>query len=419
MNALCVVGGGPAGMMAALMAARSGVQVTLLEKNEKLGKKLYITGKGRCNLTNAVDGEAFLHHVPRNPKFLHGALGGLSTQQLMDFFESLGVPLKVERGGRVFPVSDKASDITRALEKALRAQHVDVRLNAQVVSIDTWEGKLTGVRLKQGAPIACDALILACGGLSYPMTGCTGDGYRFAKEAGHTISRLFPALCSVNVQEAFAKRLSGLALKNVSLRAQMLKKMIFEEQGELLFTHTGISGPLTLSLSSHLVGQELSEIQLFIDTKPALSLDVLEKRLQRDFDEQAKKSCLSSLDALLPRAMAHELVAMIGPAHLPIRGVMGQISKATRKKMALLLKNLPLTPTGLGGFDEAIITRGGVSVKEIVPATMASKKVKGLYFAGEMVDVDAYTGGFNLHIAFATGALAGSAAARTIMEGTI
>lgn len=410
-NHVVIVGGGAAGLSAALFASRAGARVTMLEKNEKFGKKLYITGKGRCNLCNACDVETFLKNVQRNPRFLYSALRFLSPDDLQRLVNDLGCPTKVERGNRVFPVSDHASDVSRAFLDGLKGQVL--KINAEVLGIVVENGRVTGVRL-QDRLLPCDAVILATGGVSYPATGSTGDGLRFAKEMGHTIIDLRPSLVPLEVKEAWPKQLQGLSLKNVCLTATVHGKIKYCEQGEMLFTHFGVSGPLVLSLSSVLATADWKDVKLTLDLKPALTPEQLDARVLRDFGEAPRKQLQNLLPALLPGRMAEIFPALCGvsPTKQP-----AQITAAERARIVGTLKALPMTVTGTRGFEEAIVTCGGVSVKEVTPATLMSKKVKGLFFAGEMLDVDAFTGGFNLQIAFSTGALAGNSAALYEAEG--
>ena len=407
-----VIGGGAAGMMAALFSARAGARTVLLERNEKLGKKVYITGKGRCNLTNAADMEQVMRAVFRNPRFLYASFATLDNAGVMTLMESLGVPLKVERGERVFPVSDKASDVIRALQRGLEQAGVEIRLNTRVSSLELEDGTCKGVSLEDGTRLDADAVVLATGGLSYPSTGSTGDGYAMAESAGHTLQPALPALVPIETRESWPAMLSGLSLKNVRLSAfaqgPKKEKKLYSEMGEMLFTHFGISGPLALTLSS-LLPEDLNGVRLSIDLKPALDEQTLDARLLRDFREMSRKQLTSVMDGLAPHSLAEQLLRLagLGPA-MPVNAVTAQ----QRAELLRVLKNVPLTPKKLRGFDEAIITRGGVTVKEIDPSTMRSKRVRGLYMAGEMLDVDAMTGGFNLQIAWSTGALAGQSAAR-------
>ena len=398
-------------MMAALFAANGGAKVTLLERNEKLGKKVYITGKGRCNVTNASDMEAFQRNIFRNPRFMYAAFAALDNQGVMDLIESEGVPLKVERGNRVFPQSDKASDILFALRRALDKAGVGVRLNTRVQSLIVEGGRCAGVQLEDGGRIPGDAVILATGGMSYPTTGSTGDGHRFAADTGHAVTALLPALTAVETVESWPGMLAGLSLKNVKLTAYLTggkkEKKLYSEMGEMLFTHFGISGPLVLTLSS-LLPEALSQVRLEIDLKPALDEQTLDARLLRDFKAMSRKQLGTVADGLAPHSLAEQVVKLAGlsPA-TPVNAITAQ------QRAALLhtLKAIPLHPRALRGFNEAIVTRGGVSVKDVNPSTMESKVLPGLFFAGELLDVDAATGGFNLQIAWSTGALAGKSAA--------
>lgn len=400
---VCVIGGGPAGMLAAATAGEAGHQVTLLEKNEKLGKKLYITGKGRCNVTNAGDRDAFFTHVLRNPRFLYSAFAGFSNKDLMALIERLGVPLKTERGGRVFPCSDKSSDILRAMTQYVLSRGVNLRLNTAVSAILAKDGRVTGVRLGDGDVLSCDGVILATGGCSYPQTGSTGEGYGFAQSLGHVIEAPLPSLVPLLTKEDWPKSLAGLTLKNVTLTARKNGKKVFSDLGELLFTHFGISGPLVLSLSG-MIAADPAGTELFIDLKPGLSPEQLDARLKRDLAENARKQVEPALHALLPARLLEEALhlAEIDPAM-----AVGELTRGMRHRLGETLKAVPLTVTGSRPLEEAVVTRGGVSVKQVDPSTMESKLVKGLYFAGEILDVDATTGGYNLQIAWSTGALAG------------
>lgn len=389
-------------MLAAAVAARSGHKVTLLEQNEKLGKKLYITGKGRCNVTNAGGREAFFENVIRNPRFLYSAWGALSAEELYAFIESLGVPLKVERGGRVFPQTDKSSDVLRALERHLRTLNVDIRLHTKALGIHISEGRAAGVKLQNGI-LPADAVILCTGGASYPSTGSTGDGYRFAKECGHTIIDPKPSLIPLETVEDWPRTLSGLTLKNVTLRAYNGQKLVYEELGEMLFAHFGVTGPLVLSASAHL-GDAAAGARLTIDLKPGLTEEQLDKRILRDIEAAQQKSVGNALSGLLPQRLLPVVFHISG---ITERICASELTRAQRRSLVQALKALPLTIKGTRPIQEAIITRGGISVKEVQPSTMESKLVPGLYFAGELLDVDALTGGFNLQIAWSTGALAG------------
>lgn len=408
---ILVIGGGAAGIMAALYAAKNGARVTLFEKNEKLGKKIYITGKGRCNVTNAAESDEFMKNIVRNPRFLYASFACLDNFGLMELLENAGVKLKTERGERVFPESDHASDITNALEREIKRLGVTIRLNTPVKRVLTEDNQAVGIETENGETVFSDKVIIATGGVSYASTGSTGDGHRFAKELGHSIYPCRPALTPIETEESWPKDLMGLTLKNVSLSAFTEKngklKKLYKEQGEMLFTHFGISGPLVLSLSS-LLPDSAKGTKLFIDLKPALDESQLETRILRDFAQMQRKQLFSCMDGLAPHALGMKILdlADLSP-YAPIHSVTAQ----ERKTIVKLLKALPLTAKGFRGLNEAIITRGGVEVKSINPSTLESKIIKSLYFAGEVIDVDALTGGFNLQIAFSTGALAGKSAA--------
>ena len=409
MSEILVIGGGAAGMMAAVFAARAGAHVTLLEKNEKLGKKVYITGKGRCNVTNDCDRDGFLAQVPRNPRFLYSALDHFSPRDMMALLEENGCPVTVQRGKRVFPSSEKASDVTKALTGLLRKLNVRIRLNSDVRILKAEKGRIAGAELADGTFLPADAVILACGGLSYPSTGSTGDGYRLAEALGHTIIPASPVLVGLETEESWPMQLQGLSLRNVTLTLSSGKKTLYSELGEMLFTHFGISGPLVLEASCHLpvpaAGAKLS-----VDLKPGLTREQLDARLRRDFAEAGKKQLKSILPGLLPASFAEIFPGLCGiPAALPCN----QITAVQREALLTALKALPLTVRAPRPLAEAIVTRGGVSVKEIEPGTLRSKLIPNLYFAGEMIDVDAHTGGFNLQIAWSTGALAGASAGET------
>ena len=401
---VAVIGGGAAGQLAAIKAAENGHRVTIFERNEKLGKKLFITCKGRCNLTNAADREGFFRHVVRNPRFLYSAYAHFDSAAIMALVESAGVPLKVERGQRVFPASDHSSDILKALERTVRSCGVDVRLNTRVTGILTNGEAVSGVKIGQTVE-PFDAVILATGGLSYPSTGSTGDGLRFAETLGHTIEPVTGSLIPLETEETWCAELSGLTLKNVTLTAYNKKgKEVFSELGEMLFTHFGVSGPLVLSASALLAGEEEGAL-LSIDLKPGLSEEQLDARLLRDLAANAKKSFGGALYGLLPQRLLGVVLDTAGiDANVPA----GNCTRAQRKALVDTLKGLKLHITGARPIAEAIVTRGGVSVREVNPSTMQSKKVRNLFFAGEMLDTDAFTGGFNLQIAWSTGALAGS-----------
>ncbi|NLI53178.1 MAG: NAD(P)/FAD-dependent oxidoreductase [Clostridiales bacterium] len=397
-----VIGGGPAGMIAAANAARAGHDVTLFERNEKLGKKLYITGKGRCNVTNVADRDAFFEHVLRNPRFLYSAFSHFDNRALMERIERAGIPLKTERGGRVFPASDKSSDILRAMERIVREAGVNVRLNTRVDEVIVQDGAVSGLRIG-GEILPCGAVVVATGGVSYPQTGSTGDGYAFARATGHAVSEPVPSLVPLETEELWPRELSGLTLKNVTLSAERNGKAVFSELGELLFTHFGVSGPLVLSLSGVIAG-EPAGTKLLIDLKPALSKEQLDARLLRDLQSGARQQVKTALHALLPQRLLESVLALAQiDGALPV----GEFNKTLRLRLVETLKALPLTVSGARGFNEAVVTRGGVSVKDVNASTMESKRVGGLYFAGEVRDLDAETGGFNLQIAWSTGALAG------------
>jgi len=406
---IVVIGGGAAGMMAAISAAERGGAVTLLEPNERLGKKLNITGKGRCNVTNDADLETLLANTPKNGRFLYSALSRFGSRDTMAFFQDLGVPLKVERGNRVFPVSDRAFDISAALERRLRALQVAV-VRDRAVSLDIAEGAVTGVAGEQGT-YGAEAVILATGGVSYPATGSTGDGHRMAAAAGHTVTPLRGSL--VPLQGIVARgipcsRLQGLSLRNVGLTVYENDKRIYTDFGELLFTHFGVSGPLVLSASAHMRHFEKKAYRLEIDLKPALDEQTLDRRLLSDFAKHANSDFCNALDELLPRKLIDTVVILSG---IPGRQKVHEITREQRRALLHVLKHFPVELTAPCPVEDAIVTSGGVKVGEINPTTMESKFVKGLYFAGELLDVDAYTGGFNLQIAWATGRAAGVAAA--------
>lgn len=405
MKQVIIIGGGAAGMMAAVRAAERGLGVTILEQNEKLGKKIYITGKGRCNLTNACETEELFQNVLRNPKFLYSAFYTFSNGQTVDFFEKNGCKTKVERGLRVFPVSDHASDIIGALKRKLEKEGVSVELGQKVQEILHDGEKVTGVRLKRGEIRKADCVLVATGGCSYPSTGSAGDGYRFAESLGHKVLPRIPALVPWEAREDWVKELTGLSLRNVSVSLWKEKKRLYEGFGELLFTHFGVSGPLLLSASS-LAGDvwEQMPLTLEIDLKPALEEAQLDRRVLRDFEENPNKDFQNAVQKLFPARLIPVMVALSG---IDGSKKVHEVTREERLAFVRLIKKLPVTLTGFRGFSEAIVTRGGVSVKEVNPSTMESKRVKGLYFAGEVLDLDALTGGFNLQIAWSTGYLAG------------
>lgn len=404
-STVLIVGGGAAGMMAAVTAARCGSNVHLFEKNDRLGKKLFITGKGRCNITNAADIEDLFCSVVTNPKFLYSGFYTFSNMQAVEFFEELGVKTKVERGGRVFPLSDHSSDVIQALAREMKNLGVTVSLNSEVKELIGEEGKTTGVRLSDGREISGDAVIVATGGISYPSTGSTGDGYRFARETGHKVTELLPSLVPMVVKESYAGELMGLSLRNISIRVTDGKKKLYEEFGEMLFTHYGVTGPVILSASS-VVGKKLKEreLTLHIDLKPALDEEQLDKRVLREFEANHNRLFRNSVDSLFPAKLRPVMVELSG---IPDDKKVNEITREERLNFVRLIKDFKMTLTGLRGYSEAIITKGGVSVKDIDPGTMESKKSSGLYFAGEVLDLDALTGGYNLQIAWSTGYLAG------------
>lgn len=409
---IVVIGGGAAGMMAAICAAQSGGRVCLMERNTKLGRKLYITGKGRCNLTNHCPSEEVLANTPRNSRFLYGAMTRTSPAWVEEFFTSLGVALKVERGNRVFPASDHAADVIDALFFRLRKLNVKI-LQDRATGICVEDRTVTGVEGEQGY-CSCKAVILATGGASYPATGSTGDGYKLAAQLGHTIVPPKPSLVPLESSDSFCSEMQGLALKNVSLKIKNRKgKIIYQEQGELLFTHFGLSGPLVLSASAHMRDFEKDSYTCFIDLKPALDEQKLDARLLREFGENANKDFQNVLGALVPRLMVPVMIEQTG---IPGDRKVHDITKGERRRLLETLKSFTVHITGPRSIAEAIITSGGVKVGEVDPKTMASKVVKGLYFAGELLDVDAYTGGFNLQIAWATGRAAGESAAEYSKE---
>ncbi len=417
MESVLVIGGGAAGMMAAIAAARCGRRVEVFEKNEKLGKKIYITGKGRCNLTNDCDMDTLFESVCNNRKFLYSAFYGFSNVDTMDFFQKCGLKIKTERGNRVFPVSDHSSDVIAVLADELKRQKVGVHLNAQVKEVlferrelaseKDYQTIVRGIRLSDGKEILADAVIVATGGLSYPTTGSTGDGYRFASQAGHTVTELSPALVPLTVAEADVMEMQGLSLRNVKISVADGKKTLYEDFGEMMFTHFGVTGPLILSVSS-LIQKKLKShpLKMKIDLKPALSTEQLDARILREFEQNKNKQFKNVLGTLYPAKL---IPVIIQRSHIPPEKAVHDISREERQHLVECTKEFQMTITGLRGYNEAIITRGGVSVKEVNPQTMESKLVKGLYFAGEVLDLDAMTGGFNLQIAWSTGYAAGMA----------
>ncbi|SFB75668.1 NAD(P)/FAD-dependent oxidoreductase [Butyrivibrio sp. YAB3001] len=427
MKKIAVIGCGAAGMMAALAAAESSSSVTIFEKNSKPGKKIYITGKGRCNVTNACSVEDFFSYVKRNPRFLYSAIYDFDNTAVMDFFEKNGCHLKTERGDRVFPVSDHSSDIINTLYRAVTKAGVNVLFNTTVYSVESMGGKVSAVVYENdGEPVTreeFDSVIVCTGGVSYPSTGSTGDGYKFAKELGHTVVTPLPSLVPFETKESWCKDLQGLSLRNVGLKLFLEKnddaqkktdetknkkkksKPVYEGFGEMLFTHFGISGPLVLTASCHY--EKNMQGKVFIDLKPALTEEQLDKRVLRDFEEGLNKSFKNILGGLFPSKLIPVMIELSG---IDPEKKVNEVTREERSNFVKLIKNLPLTITGTRSFNEAIITRGGVSVKEINPSTMESKLVEGLYFAGEVIDVDTETGGFNLQVAWSTGHLAGVSA---------
>ena len=405
---VAVVGGGAAGMMAAITAAELGAAVTLFERNDRMGKKLRITGKGRCNVTNDCELNEFLSNVPTNPRFLYAALSRFSTADTVSFFEGEGVPLKTERGKRVFPVSDRAGDIVAALDKKCRTLGVHI-LHKRVQNIIVQDGRVCGVQTSEGVT-ETDSVILCTGGKSYPVTGSDGDGYRFAAAAGHTVTPLHPSLVPLVAEGKLCASMQGLSLKNVRLSVidRASGKTVFEDFGEMMFTHFGLTGPLILSASAHLSDIRPGKYEARIDLKPALDEKTLDARIRSDFEKYRNRDFINSLDDLLPQKL---IVPFVRLCEIDPRKKVNSITREERERMVQALKSLRVPLHGFRPIEEAIVTRGGVSVKEIDPKTMRSKLTAGLYFAGEIIDVDAYTGGFNLQIAFSTAVLAGTYAA--------
>lgn len=395
-----VIGAGPAGMMAAGTAAQYGKNVLIIEKNKIFGRKLLITGKGRCNVTNIADTKTMLNFITTNSRFLYSAFSRFSNYDTIDFFENAGVPLKTERGGRVFPVSDKSSDIADAMRNYASAADT---LCDEVLSVQSENGTITGVVTKENGLIKSDSVIVATGGLSYPLTGSTGDGYRFAEESGHTVVSPRAALVPVNVKESYIKDLQGLSLKNIRLTLYCGGKEIYSDMGEMLFTHFGVSGPLVLSASCHMKDTNARYI-MSVDLKPALNEKTLDARLIRDFTKYSNKDFINSLSDLLPAKLIPIIAELSG---IDFHKKCNEITREERSELRYILKNFEFTAESLRNVEEAIITSGGVNVKEINPSTMESKITKGLFFAGEVLDVEAYTGGYNLQIAFSSGYLAG------------
>lgn len=416
MKDVIVIGSGAAGMMTAIWAARRGLSVAVMEKNEKSGKKLYITGKGRCNLTNACDMDTLFSNVVTNRKFLYRAFYGFTNEDTIGFFQEIGLKTKVERGSRVFPASDKASDVISALTGELKKLGVDIHYHTIVKKICIEDKQVKGVEVENASSgtrqlVQAHNVVVATGGCSYESTGSSGDGYRFARELGHQVTETSPSLVPLNVKEGFVKELQGLALKNISISLKAENKQIYQDFGEMLFTHFGVSGPVILSASSYLSQYQRKKssagkkILLTIDLKPALSQEALDGRILRDFEEYKNRQFGNALDKLLPKKMIPVLVKLTGID--PLKKVNG-VTKEERRALIRVIKEMTMEITGLRGFQEAVVTRGGVSVKEINPATMESLLVSGVYFVGEVLDLDALTGGFNLQIAWSTAYGAGS-----------
>ena len=412
MSKVLIIGGGAAGMMAGVFAARNHHEVHILEKNEKLGKKVFITGKGRCNVANACDTEELFPAVMSNPKFLYSGFYSFGPQDVMNFFEEAGVPLKVERGNRVFPQSDHSSDIIRALERELKKAGAKVHLHTTVKEIvkKPEAEKVTGVILEDGTFMEGDAVIVATGGFSYQSTGSTGDGYRFARELGLKVTDISPSLVPLKTKEDYIPKLQGLSLKNTGLTIKNGKKVLYEDFGEMMFTHFGVTGPMILSASAHigakLAKAENGELCAYLDLKPALTKEQLDARILREFETGQNKQFKNVIGVLFPSSLTPIMLELGG---IPAEKKIHDISREERQHFVDLVKAFPFTITGMGEFKEAIITKGGVSVKEINPGTMESKKIPGLYFAGEVLDLDAVTGGYNLQIAWSTAYLAAQA----------
>lgn len=407
MNKVIIIGGGPAVMLAGVYAAQKGNEVHIFEKNEKLGKKLYITGKGRCNVTNACDTEELFSAMMRNGKFLYSAFYTYNNHDVMEFFEKAGVPLKTERGNRVFPVSDHSSDIIRALERELKKAGAQVHLHSEVKRILTEDGRAAGVELSDGHKIPAEDVIVATGGLSYPSTGSTGDGYRFAKETGHQVTDLKPSLVPLKTKEEYIPRLQGLSLKNAGLTIKNGRKILYQDFGEMMFTHFGVTGPMILSASAH-IGQALekSELSAWLDLKPALTAEQLDARILREFEAAPNKQFKNVIGVLFPSSLTPVMMELGG---ISPEKTIHEITREERLHFGTLVKAFPFTIVGMGEFREAIITRGGISVRDVHPGTMESKIMKHLYFIGEVLDLDAVTGGYNLQIAWSTAYLAANA----------
>ena len=405
---IAVIGGGPAGMMAAIKAAENGARVTLIERNDRLGKKLRITGKGRCNVTNDCDSREFLCNVPTNPRFLYSALSCFSTEDTKDFFESAGVPLKVERGRRVFPVSDRADDIVSAMVRQTKTAGVEI-ICGRVDGLELADGEIRGCRVN-GRTVRADAVIIATGGKSYPLTGSDGDGYKLAASVGHRVTPLMPSLVPLTSPSKVCPALQGLSLKNISLKITdtVTGKCVYEDFGEMMFTHFGMTGPMILSASAHLTDVTSGKYEAHINLKPALDEKQLDARILSDFSKYSNKDFINALSDLLPSKLIPVAVSLSG---IDARKKVNSVTKEERAALCSVIRDIHVRIDGFRPIAEAIVTKGGVDVKEIDPKTMCSKLCRGLYFAGEVIDVDAYTGGYNLQIAFSTGALAGQSAA--------
>ncbi|MBP3754509.1 MAG: NAD(P)/FAD-dependent oxidoreductase [Lachnospiraceae bacterium] len=412
MNKIIVIGGGPAGMLAAVSASGDDTKVILLEKNDKLGKKLFITGKGRCNITNSADTSVIMKNIMTNPKFMYSALESYDNSDIIRDIESFGCKVKEERGGRMFPVSDHSSDVIKALSNMLDNAGVEVRLRSEVKKIDKTEQRFD-VFFSNGKKENADAVIVATGGISYAATGSTGDGFEFAKAFGHTVTDLKPSLVPLVTSDGWCKDLQGLSLKNTGLKMYSAGKLIYEDFGEMMFTHFGITGPMILSASSYYYKRKSDECVIHLDLKPALSEDVLDERILREISGNHEKHFINMLPSLLPAKMVPVIARMTG---IEEHKKCGDIKKEERKKIVHILKDLEIHVTGTRGFEEAIITKGGISVKEVSPKTMMSKLCDGLFFAGEALDLDALTGGFNLQIAWSTGFLAGRSCREYLSE---
>lgn len=406
MKKVIVIGGGAAGMMAAARAGERGFDVHLYEKNNKLGKKIYITGKGRCNLTNDSDIDNFIENIPNNPYFLYSAFYTLDSTSTQALFHDLGLQTKVERGNRVFPVSDKASDVILALEKYCKKNGVKIHLDSCVKELIIENEQVQGILLSNGTDVKADAVIVATGGLSYPATGSTGDGYKMAKQAGHIVTKLHPSLVPLKAKEIWCADLMGLSLKNVAIAVKdQQEKVLYKDFGEMLFTHYGVSGPMILSASTHLIGKLEQQCKITIDLKPALDEKTLDSRILRDFEKYKNKNFKNALEDLLPQKLISIIVSLCG---IDAEKKVHDITKEERKQLIYSIKNLTITVYETAGYKEAVITSGGIDVNEIDPANMESKLIKNLHFIGEVLNVDGYTGGYNLQIAFSTGYTAGN-----------